>query len=132
MITTLTLPKNAVTYYISHIKLIVGFKVAAILSMKNKICVAKNLLNCKKRKKKYLYQFKRLKYTNSQKILLCSLHRQTMKKNIVFQLFCSIVLKQVKKTKNVFCKVQPLLSKNHNTGMSEGEKIWGASSNWWA
>ena len=38
MITTLTLPKNAVTYYISHIKLIVGFKVAAILSMKKEIC----------------------------------------------------------------------------------------------
>ena len=33
MITTLTLPKNAVTYYISHIQLIVGFKVA-IISMK--------------------------------------------------------------------------------------------------
>ena len=55
MITTLTLPKNAVTYYISHIKLIVGFKVA-ILSMKKEIFLAKKIAELQG--KKYFYQFK--------------------------------------------------------------------------
>ena len=81
MITTLTLPKNAVTYYISHIKLIVGFKVAAILSMKNEICVAKNLLNCKKRKKKYLYQFKIHEFSKDIIVFTTS---PNYEKNIVF------------------------------------------------
>ena len=94
--------------------------------MKKELLCSKIFTEFQEKEKNICISFKYTNYVH-QKILLCSPHCQTMKKNNAFQLFCSISSFEAsfKKTNNLFGKVQLISSKNHIAGISEGERNLG-------